>query len=178
MKKIADMLTASRGLIAGIIVLLGFGGRAALPAVIALIIIGWTTDILDGKIARHARAKAPSHDSFENSWLGEHDFTIDMIMVFASFVYLVFAGFISPELALGYILLAALFILWSSGSKSVTELFAFPLVALPLIIAYSEESWIAYVYIGWVILALILGWQRFTGVVREFIDDVKRLRKT
>ncbi len=173
MKKLADLLTASRALVALLILLLSLEGKKALPAVILLTIFGWTTDILDGHLAR--KAKDPNK---ENTWLGEHDFLLDMIMVFSGFVYLTLAGFISPLLALAYTAMAAIFILWSSGSKSVTELFAFPLTALPLIIAYQEQSWAAYVYILWILLALIFAWERFTGVVREFIEGMRRLRKT
>ncbi len=178
MRMMANLLTASRGLIAVAIVLLALEGRSALPIVIALIIIGWTTDILDGRMARLARQREEGPLSPQDLWWGAHDFAIDMMMVFASLVYLVSAGFVAPELALGYLLIAGLFIKWSSGSKSITELFAFPLVALPLIIAYSEVPEMAYIYLGWMLLALLLGWERFVGVVREFIDGIKQLHKT
>lgn len=179
MKKLADLLTASRALIAILIVALSLKGKGALPLVILLIILGWTTDILDGRLARRARSdSSPQPGSGENTtWLGEHDFLLDMIMVFASLVYLTASGFIELQLALGYTLVAAIFILWSSGSKSITELFAFPVVALPLIIAYQEASWAAYVYLIWILLALIFCWERFSGVVREFIAGMRRLRK-
>ncbi|OGF56914.1 MAG: hypothetical protein A2Z21_07370 [Candidatus Fraserbacteria bacterium RBG_16_55_9] len=179
MKKLADLLTASRALIAIFIVALSLEGKGALPLVILLIILGWTTDILDGRLAQRARSGASSDPSSSEStsWLGEHDFLLDMTMVFASLVYLTASGFIELQLALGYTLIAAIFILWSSGSKSVTELFAFPVVALPLIIAYQEAPWAAYAYIVWIILALISCWERFSGVVREFIAGMKQLRK-
>lgn len=178
MKKLADLLTASRALIAILIVALSLEGKKALPGVIVLIIIGWTTDIFDGRLARRARNEDPTKSrSNETTWLGEHDFLLDMMMVFAGLVYFTFSGFVSLPLALIYTTIAAIFILWSSGSKSVAELFAFPLAALPLIIAYQEASWAAYAYLIWILLALILCWERFTGVVREFIADMRRLRK-
>lgn len=176
MKRLADWLTASRALIAIVIVALSLRGKAALPWVVLLTILGWTTDIFDGRLARRARRESPA--AAENTWLGEHDFLLDMVMVFAGFVYLTFSGFVSLPLALVYTTIAAIFILWSAGSKSVAEMFAFPLVALPLIIAYQESSWAAYVYLVWIGLALILCWERFTGVVREFITGMRRLRNS
>ena len=178
MKKLADLLTASRALIAILIVALSLEGKGALPLVILLIILGWTTDILDGRLARRARSDGSAEPSSGEyaTWLGEHDFLLDMTMVFASLLYLTASGFIDLQLALGYTLVAAIFILWSSGSKSVTELFAFPVVAVPLIIAYQEAPWAAYAYIVWIILALILCWERFSGVVREFIAGMRRVR--
>jgi hypothetical protein len=144
-----------------------------------LILVGWTTDILDGSLARRAahRREAQIEPGENTSWLGEHDFTFDMIMVYASFVYLTAVSFVPPVWALGYTVVAAVFILASGGSKSITELFAFPLVALPLIIAYQEAPWAAYIYLIWIVLALIFAWERFTGVVREFIEGMRRLRK-
>jgi len=178
MKRLADWLTASRALIALLILLLALEGKKALPLVIFLIIIGWTTDILDGNLAKRAARRGEARiEPGENTWLGEHDFTFDMIMVYASFVYLTAVSFVPPVWALGYTVIAALFIIASGGSKSVTELFAFPLVALPLIIAYQEAPWAAYIYLIWIVLALILAWERFTGVVREFIEGMRKLRK-
>jgi phosphatidylglycerophosphate synthase len=178
MKKLADLLTASRALIAILIVALSLEGKKALPWVILLIIVGWTTDILDGRLARRARGEGSSQTGVdENTWLGEHDFLLDMILVFSSLIYLTAAGFIGVPFALGYTLVAAIFILWASGSKSVTELFAFPLTALPLIIAYQEVPWAAYMYLIWILLALVFCWERFVGVVREFIAGMRWLRK-
>lgn len=48
MRKLPDLLTLSRGLVAAAIFSLGFVGARALEAVILLTILGWTTDILTG----------------------------------------------------------------------------------------------------------------------------------
>jgi hypothetical protein len=98
-----------------------------------------------------------------------------MIMVFAGLVYLTSVGYVSAELATIYTLAAGL-VIALLRSKSVTELFAFPLVALPPVIAYAYGSWLAYLYLGWIVLALLFDWERFVGVVREFIEGMKRLR--
>lgn len=178
MKRVADGLTASRALIALFIVLLGFGGKDALSWVIYLIILGWTTDVLDGELARRALRRLEereAQDEWEQTWLGEHDFALDMVMVYASFLYLTLVGYVPPAWAFGYTLIAAVAILWSHGSKSVTEIFAFPLVALPLLIAYREGLWVAYAYVAWIVVMLVLFWGRFVGVVREFIEGMRQL---
>lgn len=176
-KRVADLLTASRGLIALLIVLLSLEGKRALPMVILLTIVGWTTDILDGQLARRAAAEgALDLEGDENTWIGEHDFALDMIMVYAGFFYLAAAGYVPTQWALGYTLLAAFFVLLTRGSKSVTMLLAFPLVALPLLIAVREAPWAAYVYGIWIVLALILFWHRFVGVVKEFLEGMAHLR--
>ena len=180
MKRVADGLTASRALIALLIVLLSLGGKDALSWVIYLIILGWTTDVLDGELARRAQRRLGGEDpeiqgEWEQTWLGEHDFALDMVMVYASFLYLTLVGYVPPTWAFLYTLIAAAAILLSHGSKSVTEIFAFPLVALPLIIAYQEGLWVAYAYIAWIVVMLVLFWGRFVGVVKEFIAGMRQL---
>ena len=126
MRKLPDLLTLSRGLVAAAIFSLGFVGERALEAVILLTILGWTTDIFDGRLARKYR-KPPT-------WIGEREFTFDMIMVFSGLCYLVMSGLIHYIPALIYIAVAAAFIAYFR-SKMITMSFATPLVALPLIVA-------------------------------------------
>jgi len=168
MTRAPDILTASRGAIAVIIVALGFLGPSALGWVIFLTMIGWTTDILDGRLARRQN-KRPT-------WIGEHEFAFDMLMVFAALCYLVMTGFVPLLPAAIYVAVASLFIVVFQ-SKSVTMSFAFPIVALPLIVAYFRAPRAAYIYIAWIVLALLYDWRRFFGVVREFLENIKELYK-
>ncbi|HDS29302.1 MAG TPA: CDP-alcohol phosphatidyltransferase family protein, partial [Candidatus Acetothermia bacterium] len=81
MQRIPDLLTLSRAVIAASILALGLVGRPALEAVILLTILGWTTDIFDGRLARRLD-KPPT-------WIGEREFVFDMLMVFSGLCYLV-----------------------------------------------------------------------------------------
>lgn len=168
MKRLADGLTASRALIAVAMVLLGFEGKKALPAVVWLTILGWTTDILDGRLARRAKEK-------KSTWLGDHDFQFDMMMVLAILAYLALAGFVSMRLALIYTAIAAVVIAYFR-SKSVTELFMFIILIAQMAITYRETPQMAYIYLFWIVAALLLDWRRFTQVVSEFIENMRRLR--
>ena len=161
-------MTVSRGLIALAIFSLGFVGRSALNAVILLTILGWTTDILDGRLARKYKT--------DSTWVGEQEFTFDMLMVFAGLCYLVMSRFIPFIPALLYVAVAAAFIAYFR-SKSITMSFAFPVVALPLIVAYFESPGAAIWYAGWIVAALIFDWKRFKGVVREFINNARSIGK-
>lgn len=166
MRKLPDLLTLSRGLVAIAVLLLGFAGPRALEAVIILMIVGWTTDIFDGRLARRYH-KPPT-------WIGEREFIFDMVMVFSGLVYLVMARFIDPLLALGYVLVAAICIA-IFRSKMITMSFATPLVALPLVIASINAPRAALIYLIWIVGALALDWSRFKGVVREFLENAKKL---
>jgi hypothetical protein len=55
--------------------------------------------------------------------------------------------------------------------------FAFPLVLLPVIIAYFHALRAAWIYVTWAVLALLFDWRRFKGVVLEFIANAKALQK-
>ncbi len=166
MTRLPDLLTATRGIIAAVIALLGLVGPRALEMVILLIIVGWTTDILDGRIARKYHKQM--------TWVGEREFAFDMIMVLGGLCYLVLAGFVPMIPAAAYVGVAALFIAYFR-SKMVTMSFAFPIVALPLIIAYFNAPRAAWIFIAWIGLALLFDWRRFKGVVLEFIQNAKAL---
>jgi len=168
MKRVPDVLTLSRGLIAVAIFSLGFVGRDALPTVLLLTMLGWTTDILDGRVARRIN-KPPT-------WVGEKEFAFDMLMVFSGLCYLVLSGFIPFLPAIIYTMVAAAFIAYFR-SKMVTMSFATPLVALPLVVAYFEAPHALVWYIVWIAAALVLDWRRFKAVVLEFIENTRKLAK-
>ncbi|MFC2081596.1 CDP-alcohol phosphatidyltransferase family protein [Candidatus Bipolaricaulota bacterium] len=172
MKRVPDYLTLSRGFIAVAILVLGFiensghSAQSALPIVLLLTMLGWTTDIFDGRIARKIN-KPPT-------WVGEREFAFDMAMVFAGLCYLVLSGFIPFVPALIYVMVAAAFIAYFR-SKMITMSFATPVVALPLVVAYFQAPHALVWFVVWIVAALLLDWRRFTGVVREFIYNARNL---
>jgi len=168
MRRVPDFLTASRAMIAVGIVLLGIKGSDALELVILLTIIGWTTDILDGRIARRYYK--------ETSWVGEREFVFDVILIFSGLCYLVMAGFVPLLPAIIFLASAAIFIIYFR-SKSVTMSFAFPLVLLPFFVAYFNAPRAALLYAIWTVTVLLIDWQRFKGVVLEFIENARAIQK-
>jgi len=172
MKRVPDLLTLSRAFIAAAILLLGVVegldllARSALPTVLLLTMLGWTTDILDGRLARKYN-KPPT-------WVGEKEFAFDMAMVFSGLCYLVLSGFIPFIPAIIYVMVAAAFIAYFR-SKMVTMSFATPVVALPLIVAYFEAPHALIWYVVWIVAALVFDRRRFSGVVREFIHNARNL---
>jgi len=136
--------------------------------VVILTLLGWTTDILDGRLARRYNKGA--------TWVGEREFVFDMVMVFAGLCYLVMAGFIPVVPAGIYVAVTAICIAYFR-SKSITMSFAFPMVAVPLIVAYFNAPRAAWMYVIWIVLALIFDWRRFKGVVLEFLYNLKVLQK-
>ncbi len=173
---IPDWLTAARGGIALVVLGLVLAGPTALRAVAFLLLIGWTTDLADGRLARRWE-KDPT-------WIGEHEFHIDMLMVLASAVFLVLTGLVPLVPSVAYLVGAAAISLsvlrWSGDFlrfKSVTMLLAFPWVFLPFVIALWHDPLIVCVGLVWVTMALVLDWRRFLGVVGDFLAGARALLK-
>jgi phosphatidylglycerophosphate synthase len=165
LRAIADLLTALRGLLCLAVLAQAWAGPEAFETVVYLLILAWTTDILDGPIAR--RSKTPA------SAVARYDFAIDMVLIASSLAYFVLAEFVAWQLALPY---AALWggLAWWLRSKAVTMLLAFPITLLPVVIGLRHAPHAALIYVVWAAGALILAWRRFVAVVLDFLDNFKR----
>ncbi|HID08798.1 TPA: CDP-alcohol phosphatidyltransferase family protein [Candidatus Micrarchaeota archaeon] len=166
-EKLPDWLTAARGLIAAAILGMIPFGPEALSRVIALLLLGWTTDMLDGRLARRYD-KSPT-------WIGDHEFQFDMLMVFASAVYLIAVGLVPAWVGIPYLSFALLLAAWAYRTKEFLQFkalamgLAFPWVFIPFIVAYFHARPAAYAGLVWMLVALVLDWKRFTGVVGDFL---------
>jgi phosphatidylglycerophosphate synthase len=159
---LADMLTFLRFLIAVALFLLGIlYGEKVFRGVVLLLLAGWTTDVLDGKLARKAAGKTV---------LGRYDFSADLLMVVSSFIYLAVSGFISLQFAAFYLLLLITIYLLSR-SKSVLMLFICPLTFLPFWLAYVHDSLAFLAACIWAFLAFYFERRRFFGVIAEFAAE-------
>ena len=96
----ADLLTLSRLIAAGILFWLGLQGPQTLTLAIVVCVLGWTTDQLDGWAAR--RATTPTR-------LGAADFVIDAVLYAATLAYLALTGYLPriPVMAFVCVALAA-----------------------------------------------------------------------
>lgn len=169
---IPDWLTAGRGLAALAILGLAVLGPSALRAVAFLLLLGWTTDIADGRLARRWE-KDPT-------WIGEHEFHIDMMMVLASTLYLILTRLVSPLPTMAYLVAGAgvsFAVLWRTADflrfKSVTMILACPWVFMPFIVGLWHDPVVVYAGLLWVAAALVVDWQRFLGVVGEFLAGAR-----
>ena len=153
-KILADALTGLRFLLGLYLMWLGWqkGPQAIVPATLTLL-IAWTSDALDGPLARRDQRGT-------QTWLGARDLEADMVVALGVWVYLALAGFLSPWLAVGY-LLVAVAALWRFGSTHL----AWGLQALP----YGAMIWTSWrmapVYglllVAWIGLVVVATWPRF-----------------
>ncbi len=163
MRALADTLTASRLLLSMMIVWLGLtGGSETLDNVTVLILLGWTTDTLDGHIARRDR-------SGRQTWFSHNDLTVDIIFALSSLFYLTRTGLVSWAFSLFYIGAGGLVLLFFY-SRSLLIALEVPLCLLPAIIAFVERPQLGWAYIIWAGAALILDHRRFFVRVRLFFE--------
>ena len=161
MRVLADTLTASRLGLALIIVWLGFtGGIEALDKVTFIILLGWTTDALDGHAARRDRSGRPT-------WFNHNDVTVDTIFVISSLFYLTWSGWIPWAFSLIYMIVGGL-LLYYFYSRSLLIALEIPAGLLPVIVAFAEKPLLGWAYIGWAVLAFALDHRRFFIRLRLF----------
>lgn len=169
-KRIADLITFVRGLMAFLLAWLGFiRGADALPLAIIVMLFCWTGDLLDGGIARLNRPP-------QRSWLGDHDLYIDLFVSLGLGFYLVGAGFLSWYLACAYLIIWGLLV-WRFGPDR-------NLLMLVQAFIYGYFIWIALRLspqtgrwlVVWVLAVTTLNWRRFSyRVVPEFIHGIKSI---
>jgi len=168
-KYLADLLTGTRALLAFWLVWLGLnGGAERLAAASVALIAAWTTDILDGPLARRAPQTT-------QTWLGDHDLEVDVLVSLGVWSYLTLSGFIAPPLAVAYVLLCVA-LLWFARSAHV----AWGVQALPygtlLWTALQEARFYGLAMSAWVVGAVVATWPRFPNqTVPEFVKGIRDL---
>jgi len=169
-KQVADFLTFGRLVLALFMVWLGaVSGADGLEAVALVLICSWTTDALDGPLARRSRV----HYS---TWLGDHDLEVDMAVACGLLIYLVLSGLVSTLLAAAYALTAAV-VFWRWGLlRSPGMLFQAPIYAGFLYLALARAPLYGALLITWILLAIIITWPRFPNeIVPEFLHGMRAL---
>jgi len=166
-KVIADVLTGVRFFVGLLIVLCAlFAEPGLLPLVVCLTLIGWTTDVLDGKMARMDR-------SGRRTWIGDLDFATDLILIYSGMLYFITAGYLPSRPFFFYGAYAAVTgLIWTR--KSVMMAVAVPMAALPIVFSFLHYPVWGWVFVGWIAVDLILNWSDFTAEIGEFIDDMEK----
>lgn len=163
----ADLLTFSRALLGFILVWLGLvQGAAGLVFAVYLLLMAWTTDALDGPIARRG-------DPRSHSWIGNHDLEVDMAVSGGLLVYMVAAGFITPPVA-GIYAIAWALIFWRWGlARSLGMLFQAPIYGWFIWVANREARPVGQLLIIWIAAVIIVTWPRFPKtVIPDFLQGM------
>ena len=161
-KYFADFLTFSRLLLASCLAWLGWSrGVEGLQLAALLMILSWTSDVIDGILARRSQV-------LMRTWIGDHDLYFDMSVAIGLLIYLTAAGYINTSLSIVYILFWS-FLFWRFGILSVLgKLLQTPIYAWFIFVTFRFEP----VY-GWIIVIFLLfvigfTWPRFP---KETVPD-------
>jgi phosphatidylglycerophosphate synthase len=167
-KKLADLLTLARAGLPVALVWVGITRRLeALPVAVYLLIASWTSDSLDGPLARRGRVSV-------RTWLGEHDLEIDMAVSAGLLAYMVLSGLVHWSLAVVYVLCwSAVF--WRFGlERSLGMVVQGPVYGFfvwqALVLAPEHGRWLPI----WLVAAIIVSWPKFPRmVVPTFLANMR-----
>jgi phosphatidylglycerophosphate synthase len=162
----ADLLTLSRVLAAGVLVWLGLtGGASALPAAVAVTMLGWTTDQLDGWFAR--RSPTPTR-------LKDCDFQVDLIYYAGVLVYLAAAAFLPIWLVAGFVILSL--VAWLLTRRKAVVILFLRLIDLACgIVIFIYLPAAGFVLLAWLTLLAVLYRRRLVERVPRWWGDLRDL---
>lgn len=169
-KQVADFLTSCRVALAIVLAWLGVSqGSAGLSLAVYLMLFSWTTDSLDGPIARRSRRG-------DQSWIGSHDLEVDMAVSLGLLIYLVISGLIEPAIAGSYLLIWAFFF-WRWGvPRSLGMLVQAPIYGWFIWVAVRDARPAGQWLIVWIVAALIITWPRFPReVIPDFLSGMRTI---
>ena len=172
-KRGADLITGGRLFLGASLAWLGLSrGAAALPTAVWLLLVNWMGDLVDGIIARSSRP-------YYHTWLGDHDLEVDMAVAAALLAFLVGAGFVSPGVAIVY-LLAWLLLFWRLGLvRSLGMVAQAPVYGWFIWVAMKEAPEVIRWLLAWIVLVIIITWPRFPKeVVPGFLAGLGLTRRS
>jgi len=169
MKILADGLTGLRLILS---VVLAGGGMLLNPygvdAAAVLVLVAWTTDALDGPVAR--KSGRPE------GWLGRRDLLIDVFFALCLLLYMRSVALIPPIVTWGYLLLWAL-IFWRCGrvTKPLGAAFQGPVYLAFGLRLLARRLLTGRIMVIWVLANVALTWRRLVWRdVPDFLQGVHR----
>jgi cardiolipin synthase len=154
-KQVADFLTILRGFLAIALVWLGFSqGSEGLTLAAWMLIAAWTSDSLDGPLARNSRVRY-------STWVGDHDLVIDMAVAFGLIIFMVTAGMVDLAVAIVYLLVWSLIFLYWGVPKVFGMLAQAPIYGWFIWMALHNAPVSGWCIIAWILITLVLTWPKF-----------------
>lgn len=169
-RRLADVLTLGRALIAVWLAWLGLSaGQVSLPWASWLLVLAWTTDFLDGPLARRGPRKAPTS-------LGDHDLAIDIMVSLGVLAFLVFASYLDWPYATAYLLLWSVIFLHWGFARALGMLIQAPIYGWFLLVATQSDPTSAVRILVWITIAILISWPRFPKeIVPDFLEGMRRV---
>jgi cardiolipin synthase len=155
LKYLADFLTCSRILISGLLAWIGWSqGAYGLQLASILMLASWTSDVLDGSLARRSRM-------LYSTWIGNHDLYFDLAVAAGLLIFLTASNFINPSISIIYFL-CWIFLFSRFGILSALgKLFQVPIYGWFIIVTFQSEPLFAWLMMIFLLLVVIFTWPRF-----------------
>jgi len=157
---IADFFTFLRILCSFYIIYLGLFNAGNFHIYFYAILIGWTTDILDGYLARLLKKEGK---------LGKYDFQVDLFFEWSFFFYLYKFKYVNPTIFILYNIIF-LFLIFFLPSKTLLMSLQALVTFTPFIIVLLNYNDLRIVTFFWLIINLFLFHKRFFNVIKEYIE--------
>jgi cardiolipin synthase len=170
-KQVADVLTFIRAFISFLFVWLGLTqGVEGLPHAILFLTLAWTTDALDGPLARRSSVSY-------RSWIGDHDLEVDMLVSAGLLGYLWTTGFVSTLVAVIYVLAWTLIFFYIGGiERTLGMLSQAPIYGGFILISMLMEPLAGRWLLLYLLAIVVVTWPRFPReVVPGFLSGMSRL---
>lgn len=169
MKKLADLLTGLRFVLASLIVWITCttSPEAGIRIIALLTLLAWTSDILDGPLAR----RAPEG---RQTWLGAHDLAADLSLVFALALSLVmWRG--APIILLAGALIVCVLGWMAFHSLAPIQLGMGLVYGLFILMARRFEPVLGAVMLAWIGAAILLNSSRARTQVSIFLSECRKI---
>jgi hypothetical protein len=167
-KRLADTLTLSRGFFSAAIIWLGLSrGLEALPGVVILTLIAWTTDCFDGTIARRSQLEY-------QTWIGANDLVFDLFIAGSLVAYLSLVSLLPVWIGIAFVSIW-IWAFWRYGFFLAGVKISQAMVYGYLIVAVFFQSLVyGAALVVWIIFAVVATWPRFLEEsVPVFFKDVR-----
>jgi len=175
-EKIPDELTILRLVLGVIIVLFGFWGREKIATITLLLLLGWTSDIIDGRLARRYKE--------EPGWIGKWELIFDLSLCLGALAFLGLTGLLPLIFPLVYIAVSggvAFFALaldlktanasLINGLNNLLWVLELPLVFLTMgYCLFFSPRWIIEIFLFWAGFMLGWDWQRAMELKKGLVD--------
>jgi len=170
-KQVADTLTFTRAAIGVIFGWLGLTqGAQGLPQAVLFLTIAWTSDAIDGPVARRSR-------EYYHTWIGDHDLEVDMFVSAGLLGYLWGSGFVSTTVAVVYVLIWVLIFYYLGGiERTLGMLSQAPIYGWFIWVAMRDAPQAGRWLIIYLVAIIVVTWPRFPKeVVPGFLSGIHQV---
>ena len=165
LKIIADILTGSRFIVALVLSWLGWAqGIDGWYQATMLLIYSWTSDVLDGILARRSKSSL-------QTWIGRNDLYLDMLVALSLLVFMTLSSTINLSMSIIYSLIWILIFARFGFLSALGKIFQAPIYAWFIMVTFQYDLLLGGFILFFIVLIVVVTWPRFPNdTVPKFIS--------